>query len=303
MRTAEATAEGGSMAADPPTLDRRRNAYRADLAAEALRGKVPASRYAAGEARQVVHAAVPLREAPDAQARWATQALFGERVTLYEECGGWAWVQLAGDGYVGYLPAPALSPHIETPTHWVRALSTWLYARPDFKSPPSLSLNMHAAVRVVAMEAGFARLVDGRFVPAPHIAEQRWRAPDFVAVAEGFLGAPYLWGGKTQAGVDCSGLLQLAIQASGRPCPRDSDMQMAEVGDRAGAGNDHGDLARGDLVFWPGHVGIMLDPVRLLHANAHHMAVAVEPLRDAAQRIARTGQAIAAVNRLAPQPG
>ncbi|MBO0740301.1 MAG: C40 family peptidase [Hyphomicrobiaceae bacterium] len=286
------------MAADTPALDRRRNAFRADLAAEALRGRVAAPRYAAGEARQVVDAAVPLREAPDAQARWATQVLFGEHVTLYEECGGWAWVQLAGDGYVGYLPASALSRHIEAPTHWVRALSTWLYARPDFKSPPSLSLSMNAAIGVVAMDAGFARLVDGRFVPAPHIAAQRCHAPDFVAVAERFLGVPYLWGGKTGAGVDCSGLLQLAFHASGRPCPRDSDMQLAEVGERALVGNDLSGLVRGDLVFWPGHVGIMLDPVRLLHANAHHMAVAVEPLGVAAQRIACTGQAIAAVKRL-----
>jgi cell wall-associated NlpC family hydrolase len=291
------------MTADTRAPDRRRNAYRTDLAAEALRGKVAAPRYAAGEARQVVNAAVPLREAPDAQARWATQVLFGERVTLYDQCDGWAWVQLACDGYVGYLPASALSERVEVPSHWVRALSTWLYARPDFKSPPSLSLSMNAAVRVVEMGAAFARLVDGRFVPAPHIAEHRCRAPDFVAVAESFLGVPYLWGGKTQAGVDCSGLLQLAIHASGRPCPRDSDMQLAEVGERAVVGDDLSGLARGDLVFWPGHVGIMLDPARLLHANAHHMAVAVEPLRAAAQRIARTGQAIAAVKRLPPRSG
>jgi len=291
------------MAADRPALDRRRNAYRADLAAEALRGTVAAPRYAAGAARQVVNAAVPLRGAPEAQARWTTQALFGERVTVYDECDGWAWVQLACDGYVGYLPASALSERIEAPTHWVRAPSTWLYARPDFKSPPSVSLSMNAAVRVVAMDAAFAKLVDGRFVPAPHIADQRWHAPDFVAVAEGFLGAPYVWGGKTRAGVDCSGLLQLAIQASGRPCPRDSDMQSAEIGDRTLVGPDLSGLARGDLVFWPGHVGVMLDPDRLLHANAHHMAVAVEPLRVAAERIARTGQAIAAVKRLPPQPG
>jgi cell wall-associated NlpC family hydrolase len=291
------------MAADTPALDRRRNAYRADLAAEALRGKVTAPRYAAGEARQVVNAAVPLREAPDAQARWATQALFGERVTVYEESGGWAWVQLARDGYVGYLPASGLSERIEAPTHWVRALSTWLYARPDFKSPPSLSLSINAIVRIVAMDAAFARLGDGRFVPTPHIAERDWHAPDFVAVAEGFLGVPYLWGGKTRAGVDCSGLLQLALHASGWPCPRDSDMQRAEVGDSAVIGDDLGGLVRGDLVFWPGHVGIMLDPARLLHANAHHMAVAAEPLRVAAQRIARTGAPIAGVKRLSPRSG
>src|SRR5262249_17581736 len=291
------------MAADTPALDRRRNAYRADLAAEALRGRVAAPRYAAGEARQVVNAAVPLREVPDAQARWTTQALFGERGTLYEESGGRAWGQLACDGYVGSLPASALSEGIDTRAHGVRAFSTWLYARPDFKSPPSLSLSMNAAVRVVAVDAAFARLVDGRFVPAPHIAERYWHAPDFVAVAEGFLGVPYVWGGKTRAGVDCSGLLQLAIHPWGRPCPRDGDMQLAEVGERAVVGSDLSGLARGDLVFWPGHVGIMLDPARLLHANAHHMAVAVEPLLVAAERIARTGQAIAAVKRLPAQPG
>jgi cell wall-associated NlpC family hydrolase len=291
------------MTVDTPAPDRRRNAYRADLAAEALRGTVAAPRYAAGEARQVVDAAVPLRAAPDAQARWATQVLFGEHVVLYEERGGWAWVQLAGDGYVGYLPGSALSQRVEAPTHWVRALSTWLYARPDFKSPPSLSLSMNAAVRVVEMDAAFARLVDGRFVPAPHIAEHDCRAPDFVAVAESLLGVPYLWGGKTRLGVDCSGLLQLAIHASGQPCPRDSDMQLAEVGVRAPVGDDLSGLARGDLVFWSGHVGIMLDPVRLLHANAHHMAVAVEPLPVAAQRIARTGQAMSAVKRLPPRSG
>jgi len=291
------------MTVDRPAPDRRRNAYRADLAAEALRGTVAAPRYVAGEARQVVDAAVPLRGTPDAQAPWATQVLFGEHVVLYEERGGWAWVQLAGDGYVGYLPGSALSQRVEAPTHWVRARSTWLYARPDFKSVPSLALSMNAAVRVVEIDAAFAKLVDGRFVPTPHIAEHDCRAPDFVAVAESFLGVPYLWGGKTRLGVDCSGLLQLAIHASGQPCPRDSDMQLAEVGERAPVGDDFSGLARGDLVFWPGHVGIMLDAVRLLHANAHHMAVAVEPLRVAAQRIARTGQATPAVKRLPPRSG
>ena len=286
------------MTADTPTLDRRRNAYRADLAAETLRGTIAAPRFAAGEARQIVDAAVPLRAAPDAQARWATEVLFGEHVILYEECGGWAWVQLACDGYVGYLPASALSARVLPPTHWVRALGTWLYPMPDFKSPPSLALSMNAAVCVVEMDAAFARLADGRFVPLSHIAERHSFAPDFVALAEGFLGVPYVWGGKTRLGVDCSGLLQLALHASGRPCPRDSDMQLAEVGERLEIGEGLGGLARGDLVFWPGHVGIMLDPARLLHANAHHMAVAVEPLQVAAQRIAHTGSVIAAVKRV-----
>jgi cell wall-associated NlpC family hydrolase len=143
-----------------------------------------------------------------------------------------------------------------------------------------------------------ARLQDGRFVPVAHIAERDRFAPDFVAIAEAFLGVPYVWGGKTRLGVDCSGLLQVAMHAAGLACPRDSDMQQAEVGTAIAAGADLGGLARGDLVFWPGHVGIMLDAVRLLHANAHHMAVAAEPLRVAVDRIAGTGSAIAAVKRI-----
>jgi cell wall-associated NlpC family hydrolase len=146
--------------------------------------------------------------------------------------------------------------------------------------------------------ATFARLEDGRFVAAAHIAERDCFAPDFVAVAEAFLGVPYVWGGKTRLGVDCSGLLQVAMHAAGKPCPRDSDMQLAELGQAVSVGADLGGLERGDLVFWAGHVGIMLDSVRLLHANAHHMAVAIEPLRVAADRIARTGAVIVAVKRI-----
>ncbi len=133
--------------------------------------------------------------------------------------------------------------------------------------------------------------------PSRHIAERDRFAPDFVAIAEAFLGVPYVWGGKTRLGVDCSGLLQVAMHAAGLTCPRDSDMQQAEVGNAVPVGSGLGDLARGDLVFWAGHVGIMLDAVRLLHANAHHMAVAVEPLRVAVDRIAGTGSAITAVKR------
>ena len=281
-----------------PPLDRRRHAYRADLAAEVLRGKVAAPRYAAGEARQVIDAAAPLRDTPDPHARWTTEALFGERATVFDESEGWAWVQLARDGYVGYLPDSALSTHVQPATHRVSAIGTCLYPAADFKSPPCLPLSMNASLCLAEAGQFFARLVDGRFVPAVHIAEHDHCAPDFVAVAEAFLGVPYVWGGKTRFGVDCSGLLQVAMQAAGLACPRDSDMQQAEVGRVVPTTVDLGGLARGDLVFWAGHVGIMLDAVQLLHANAHHMAVAVEPLRLAADRIARTGSVITAVKRL-----
>jgi cell wall-associated NlpC family hydrolase len=286
---------------DDTRIDRRRNAYRADLAAEVLRGKVEAPRYAAGEERQVIDATVPLRGTPDAHASWTTQALFGERVTVYDERDGWAWVQLASDGYVGYLPTSTLSAQLLPTTHRVKALGTFLYPSANFKSPPGLDLSMNAALCVAVTGPTFARLADGRFVPTPHIAERANFAADFVAVAEAFLGAPYVWGGKTRLGVDCSGLLQVAMQAAGLPCPRDSNMQLAELGSAIPVGDDLAGLARGDLVFWAGHVGIMLDAVRFLHANAYHMAVAIEPLRTAVDRIARSGAVITAVKRLVPR--
>jgi cell wall-associated NlpC family hydrolase len=207
-------------------------------------------------------------------------------------------VQLASDGYVGYLLASALSARLQPPTHRVTALGTFLYPSPDFKSCPDLALSINAALCVAETGPAFARLTDGRFVPAPHIAERDRFAPDFVAAAEAFLGVPYVWGGKTRLGVDCSGLLQAAMHAAGRPCPRDSDMQLAEVGTTLSVGADLAGLTRGDLVFWAGHVGIMLDAVRLLHANAYHMAAAIEPLRLAADRIARSGSVITAVKRI-----
>ena len=224
------------MIADTTALDRRRNAYRDDLAAESLRGRIAAPRYAAGETRQVIDAAVALRDTPDPHARWTTEALFGERVTVFEESEGWAWVQLAGDGYVGYLPDSALSARLQEATHRVSALGTWVYPAADIKSPPSLALSMNAALCVAETKGAFARLQDGRFVPVAHIAERDRFAPDFVAIAEAFLGVPYVWGGKTRLGVDCSGLLQVAMHAAGLTCPRDSDMQQAEVGNAVAGG-------------------------------------------------------------------
>jgi cell wall-associated NlpC family hydrolase len=285
------------------TLDKRRNAYRADLAAEELRGRVAAPRYVVGQACQVIEGSVPLRGTPDRDASWTTEVLFGEQVTVYDEHEGWAWAQLAGDGYVGYLPASALSSASLAPTHRVTALGTCLYPAPNIKSPPSLKLSMNALLCVAEVGPAFATLVDGRYAPSVHIAKVDRCATDFVAVAEAFRGVPYVWGGKTRLGVDCSGLLQVAMQAAGLPCPRDSDMQLAELGTSLPVSGELAGLERGDLVFWAGHVGIMLDGTRLLHANAHHMAVAEELLRRAVERIAQSGSSVAAIKRLLPIVG
>jgi cell wall-associated NlpC family hydrolase len=281
-----------------PSLDPRRHPYRQDLAGEELRGRVSAPRFVTGQVRQVVHSATPLRGAPEPRASWTSEVLFGEHVTVYDEKDGWAWVQLARDGYVGYLRAGALSPQVKPATHRVRALSTFLYPLAEVKAPPWLPLAMGSTVNVAEAGPVFAKLADGSFVPMRHIAELTWRAPDFVAIAERFMGTPYLWGGKTRQGLDCSGLVQVAMQMAGLGCPRDSDMQLAELGREIPLSTQADGLERGDLVFWPGHVGIMTDAFFLLHANAHHMAVAVEPLRAAADRSARGGVPITAIKRL-----
>jgi len=281
-----------------PSLDPRRNAYRADLAAEALRGKVEAPRYAAGELRQVVHSATPLRAAPDARQSWTTEALYGELVTVYEERDGWAWVQLARDGYVGYLRPSALSAQVKRPTHKVKALGTFLYPSAEVKASPWMQLCMNSMLTVAETGPTFAKLADGSFVPSRHICEHDRHAPDRVAIAERFAGVPYLWGGRSRLGIDCSGLLQTALQAAGLECPRDSDMQLAELGRDVPIRDDLDGLMRGDMVFWAGHVGIMVDAYLLLHANMHHMSVVTEPLASAVDRIAGTGSPIAAIKRL-----
>ena len=281
-----------------PALDPRRNAYRPDLAARHLEGQVAATRFTDGQAGQIARAAVPLRKTPIAQAALETEALFGEHVTVYDVANNWAWVQLASDGYVGYLPADTLTPEPTPATHHVKATGTFVYATPEIKSPPLMHLSLGALLTVSGSDGRFYQLANGGYIVARHVAERDWRDRDFVEVAERFLGTPYLWGGRTRIGLDCSALVQLSLAACGIDAPRDSDMQMAELGQSVAIPRDLEGLQRGDLVFWRGHVGMMGDAIMLLHANAHHMAVGIEPLEQAAARISSTGSDIIAIKRL-----
>ena len=280
---------------DQGLLDPRRNAFREDLADARLSGRVTSSNFVDGWPGQVRVAIAPVFGAPDASEALTTQHIFGERVRVFEEREGWAWLQGVADGYVGYAPAAAIGRELSTPTHRVAALAAPALARPELKSPPLVDLPMGACLKVEREESGFAALAIGAFVPVQHLVPIDTRAADFVAVAEQFLGAPYLWGGRTRAGIDCSGLVQVAMQATGVAAPRDSDMLLAEIGSAIAV--DNGVLRRGDLVFWRGHVGIMTDAAHMLHANAYHMRVVVEPLAEAVARIRATGSEIIGVRR------
>ena len=266
----------------PFPFDSRVTPARPDLAAAHLRGVVDAPRYVEGSPRQIAQASAPLRRAPERDAPLETEALFGETVVVYDEREGSAWVQLDRDGYVGYLPLFALGPPCRH-THRVAALRTHVYPGPSIKLAPLMALSLGARLAIAGHEGDFAVTADGRFVWARHLADADSHERDFVAVAEKFLNAPYLWGGRTSEGIDCSGLVQAGLTAAGVAAPRDSDMLEA-LGERLPAAH-----ARGDLVFWKGHVGVMRDAGTLIHANAWHMAVVSEPLAEARARIAANG--------------
>jgi Bacterial dipeptidyl-peptidase Sh3 domain/NlpC/P60 family len=279
--------------------DPRVTPARPDLAASHLEGKVAAARFATGEVREVIAAQAPLRREPSHGAMLDTEALMGERVTVYEEDDeGWSWGQLESDGYVGWLPSNAL--HVPGPekTHRVSALRTFLFPGPSIKEPPIAAVSLGARLAVARQEERFAVTADGGFVPARHLAPISSHETDFVAVAERFVGVPYLWGGKTSLGLDCSGLSQVSLTACGIPCPRDSDMQERRLGSAVAPNADYSNFQRGDIVFWKGHLAIVRDPATLVHANAFHMAVAFEPLHEAISRIRATDGMPTSVRRL-----
>jgi cell wall-associated NlpC family hydrolase len=271
-----------------PSYDRRLTPARADLAAEHLRGLVDAPRFVEGRKMRVIAASAPLRRSPQADAPLETEALHGESVTVYDEQAGWAWAQLDRDQYVGYLPSAALGAPSE-PTHRVAALRTHAYPGPAIKAPPRMALSLGSQLKIVDRRGDFAVSEDGLYFWSRHLTELGARGPDAVAIAELFLETPYLWGGRTSEGVDCSGLVQTALTAAGIASPRDSDMQEAILGEPVVIDDLTAPLARGDLIFWKGHVGIMRDPLALLHANGWHMKTVSEPLAQARERIAANG--------------
>ncbi|MCA6115297.1 C40 family peptidase [Bradyrhizobium sp. WSM 1738] len=278
--------------------DPRLTPARPEVAAKYLEGKVQAARFVEGEEFCVTEAIAPLREQPASDAMLSTQALKGERVTVYDRNGeGFAWGQLGSDGYVGWIPDAALATPGAAPTHKVTVLRTFAFPGPSIKLPPAETLPMGAKVTVTRDDGTFAVTCEGLYLPRHHVGSLEGSEQDFVAVAERFVGTPYLWGGKSSLGIDCSGLVQVSLNAAGTGCPRDSDMQQDSLG-RALSADEIKRLQRGDLIFWKGHVAIVRDADTIVHANAHHMATVVENTREAIARIKAAGCEVTAIKRL-----
>lgn len=281
------------------TLDKRLHAYRDDLADAALKGQVNAAQFVDGTLAQVATGTAPLRGAPEPGTQLSSELVFGETVTVFENTGGIAWVKNKTDNYVGYTDSAALSDTVHTPTHRVSAIRTCIYGEPHVRSPGTMSLPICAAVTVIGNKGRYAELAAGGWIPSQHLAEIDDTESDFVAVAERFMGVPYVWGGRSDRGLDCSALVQLALMRCGIEAPRDSDMQEAGLGIAVPYDGNEEALQRGDLVFWKGHVGIWVSAERFLHANAMDMCVSAAPFQDIVRYIQENeDQPVSSVRRV-----
>ena len=263
------------------SADARLRLARPDLADARLEGLVRADRFEETRPMRCIQATAKILQAPDEGSEQRDELLFGEGFEVLELKGGWAWGQARRDGYVGFVREDALAAAGEAPTHRIAAVRSIGFARADLKSPVMALLSLGSLVRAGETRDGYVDGGETGWIYAPHLWPIGSFEADWAAVAERFLGAPYVWGGRSSLGLDCSGLVQQALHAAGRACPRDTDQQLAAFVEAPAREA----LQRGDLVFWKGHVGLMLDADRMIHANAHHMAVAIEPLDEAIGRI------------------
>lgn len=283
-------------------LDGRLHAFRPDLADARLRGRVSAARFTEGRPARVTAGLAGLHPSPDRHEALDTQLLFGERVTVFDETAEWAWVQNEADGYVGYMRTGDLSGETLQATHRIRGLSAHVMPEPALKHPPMMALPMGALVTAEGSEGAYSRLATGGWIYSRQLQALDDPLPDFVATALDLTGVPYLWGGRSALGLDCSALVQLVLSFAGIAAPRDSDQQEAGLGEPLDWVEGETLPERGDLLYGEGHVAIALDGEGVINANAYSMSVLVEPRADIAGRlVAESGQGFRSRRRVVPQ--
>ena len=277
------------------SFDKRVTPAKPEVAAMHLKGKVEAARFVEGQTVIAGTGRVSLHAAPSGTSEQVSEILYGEAFTVYERGPGWAWGQAERDGYVGYVTGGVLDV-LHGPAKAnarINALMAPVFSQPSIKSAIFDYLPLNAVLADDVREGDFVKIAPHAYIHKQHVGPVA--DSDFVTVAERFLDVPYVWGGRTAAGLDCSGLIQTALQAVGKSAPRDTDMMEKALGVVLG---ENEPARRGDLVFWKGHVGVMLDGARLLHANAYHMLVVVEPLVEAVERIVKIAGPVTSIKRL-----